>query len=67
MTFDDTAKETNVSWRLGAPQYQLAQRTMGYATVSRGYKGPGFNQTGVSNATTTPGGRSRSRPATSWA
>jgi len=51
VTFDDTAKETNLSWRIGA-QYQLAERTMGYATVSRGYKGPGFNQTGVSNATT---------------
>jgi iron complex outermembrane receptor protein len=51
VTFDDTAKETNLSWRLGT-QYQFADRTMGYATVSRGYKGPGFNQTGVSNATT---------------
>ncbi|MBO9709088.1 MAG: TonB-dependent receptor [Caulobacter sp.] len=49
--FDDSATETNFSWRIGA-QYQFAQRTMGYATVSRGYKGPGFNQTGVSNATT---------------
>jgi iron complex outermembrane receptor protein len=51
VTFDDTAKETNLSWRIGT-QYQFAERTMGYATVSRGYKGPGFNQTGVSNATT---------------
>jgi iron complex outermembrane receptor protein len=51
VTFDDTAKETNVSWRIGT-QYQFADRTMGYATISRGYKGPGFNQTGVSNATT---------------
>lgn len=51
VTFDDTAKETNLSWRLGT-QYKFADRTMGYATVSRGYKGPGFNQTGVSNATT---------------
>jgi iron complex outermembrane receptor protein len=51
VTFDDTAKETNVSWRIGT-QYQFAERTMGYATISRGYKGPGFNQTGVSNATT---------------
>ncbi|MBW8858382.1 MAG: TonB-dependent receptor [Caulobacter sp.] len=51
VTFHDTAKETNVSWRIGT-QYQFADRTMGYATISRGYKGPGFNQTGVSNATT---------------
>jgi iron complex outermembrane receptor protein len=51
VTFDDTARETNLSWRIGT-QYQFAERTMGYATVSRGYKGPGFNQTGVSNATT---------------
>ncbi len=51
VAFDDTAKETNLSWKIGA-QYQLAQRAMGYATISRGYKGPGFNQTGVSNATT---------------
>jgi iron complex outermembrane receptor protein len=50
VTFIDTATKTNVSWRVGA-QYQFAPRTMGYATVSRGYKGPGFNQTGVSSAT----------------
>jgi len=48
--FDDTAKKTNLSWKVGA-QYHFAERTMGYLTVSRGYKGPGFNQTGVSSAT----------------
>ena len=46
---DDTT-EDNVSWRLGL-QYQVAPRVMLYGTVARGYKGPGFNQTGVSNAT----------------
>ena len=51
VTFDDTANQTNLSWRIGT-QYQFADKTMGYATISRGYKGPGFNQTGVSNATT---------------
>jgi len=51
VTLFDTAKETNLSWKLGA-QYQFAAKTMGYATISRGYKGPGFNQTGVSNAAT---------------
>ncbi|MDB5439944.1 MAG: hypothetical protein JWM33_2371, partial [Caulobacteraceae bacterium] len=50
VTFNDAAKETNVSWRIGT-QYQFAAKTMGYATVSRGYKGPGFNQTGVSSPT----------------
>lgn len=45
------ARETNLSWKIGA-QYQFAARTMGYATISRGYKGPGFNQTGVSNGAT---------------
>lgn len=47
----DETEEDNVSWRLGL-QYQLAPRSMVYATIARGYKGPGFNQTGVSNTTT---------------
>ncbi|WP_374572246.1 TonB-dependent receptor [Phenylobacterium sp.] len=38
----------NVSWRLGA-QYDLAADTMLYATVSSGYKGPGFSATTVSS------------------
>lgn len=49
--FYDEAREENLSWRLGL-QHQYSDRGMVYATVARGYKGPGFNQTGVSNATT---------------
>jgi len=33
---------TNFSWRVGA-QYRFAPEVMGYVTVSRGYKGPGFS------------------------
>jgi iron complex outermembrane receptor protein len=44
------AEETNFSWRLGV-QYDLTPVTMVYATASKGYKGPGFNQTAVSSAT----------------
>ncbi len=40
---------TNVSWRIG-PRYNLSDDVMLYATVSRGYKGPGFS--GLSAATT---------------
>jgi len=46
----DSAKETNFSWRLGV-QYELTPVTMVYATASKGYKGPGFNQTAVSSTT----------------
>jgi len=50
VAFDRTAKEDNFSWRLGV-QYDLTPVTMTYFTVSRGYKGPGFNQTAVNNLT----------------
>lgn len=50
VTLTDTIEEDNFSWRLGV-QYDLTPVTMTYATVSRGYKGPGFNQTGVSSPT----------------
>lgn len=43
-------EETNFSWRLGV-QYDLTPVTMVYATASKGYKGPGFNQTAVSSPT----------------
>lgn len=39
---------TNVSFRLGA-QYAVADDIMAYATVSRGYKGPGFSGLTVTN------------------
>ncbi len=45
----DAVEESNFSWRLGV-QYDLTPVTMAYATISRGYKGPGFNQTGVTSA-----------------
>ncbi len=48
VAFSDTVKEDNVSWRVGA-QYEITPVTMAYATISRGYKGPGFNQTAVSS------------------
>ncbi|WP_313804419.1 TonB-dependent receptor [Sphingobium sp.] len=34
---------TDFSWR-GSAQYDIADRVTAYATVARGYKGPGFNQ-----------------------
>ena len=34
--------EKNFSWRLGG-QYDLSDDIMAYASVARGYKGPGFN------------------------
>lgn len=42
-------KNTNFSFRIGA-QYSLTSDIMTYATVSRGYKGPGFSGLTVSNA-----------------
>jgi iron complex outermembrane receptor protein len=41
---------TNTSWRIG-PRYNFSDDIMAYATVSRGYKGPGFS--GLSAATAT--------------
>lgn len=40
-----------MSWRFGA-KWKLTDGVMLYATASRGYKSPGFNQTGIANATT---------------
>jgi len=50
VSFDRAIEEENFSWRLGA-QYEITPVTMAYVTASRGYKGPGFNQTAVANAT----------------
>jgi iron complex outermembrane receptor protein len=51
VTIDPSTTEDNFSWRLGA-QYDLSDAAMVFAVVSRGYKGPGFNQTAISNTTT---------------
>lgn len=40
--FSVEARDTNLSWRLGA-QYEVTPTANLYATVTRGYKGPGFN------------------------
>ena len=40
--FTQTTSASNFSWKLGA-QYDLTSDIMGYFTVSRGYKGPGFS------------------------
>jgi iron complex outermembrane receptor protein len=47
----DATSASSTSWRLGA-MYRLMPDLMVYAMASRGYKGPGFNQTAVANATT---------------
>lgn len=38
-----TTSHTDFSWRVSG-QYDFSRDVMAYATVSRGYKGPGFNQ-----------------------
>lgn len=40
--FRANTKDTNLSWRLGA-QFEPARDHMIYASVARGYKGPGYN------------------------
>lgn len=39
--FSARTTNTNLSWKFGA-QYNFTREVMGYATVSRGYKGPGL-------------------------
>lgn len=39
----------NFSWRIG-PRYNFTDDIMGYATVSRGYKGPGFSGLSAASA-----------------
>ncbi|MBO9708248.1 MAG: TonB-dependent receptor [Caulobacter sp.] len=40
---------TNLSWRIG-PRYNFSDDVMVYATVSRGYKGPGFSGLSAANS-----------------
>jgi iron complex outermembrane recepter protein len=47
--YDQEYSHTDFSWKLGG-QYNFTRNVMAYVTVARGYKGPGFNDTG---ATTT--------------
>lgn len=42
LAFNAKTRDTNISWRLGV-QYVPQANHMLYASVSRGYKGPGFN------------------------
>lgn len=42
LAYDLQTKDDNISWRLGL-QYQPGHNHNLYATVSRGYKGPGFD------------------------
>jgi iron complex outermembrane receptor protein len=42
LTLQPSTSATNISWREGL-EYDLWPGAMAYATVSRGYKGPGFN------------------------
>ncbi|PZQ64230.1 MAG: hypothetical protein DI570_06120 [Phenylobacterium zucineum] len=49
ITLNPSTSANNTSWRLGA-QYDLTSDVMAYATVSRGYKGPGFNALQGANA-----------------
>jgi iron complex outermembrane receptor protein len=42
LAFNTSTEDENFSWRIGA-QYALGEDANIYATVARGYKGPGFN------------------------
>jgi iron complex outermembrane receptor protein len=42
-------ENTNTSWRIG-PRYNFSDDIMAYATVSRGYKGPGFSGLSAANS-----------------
>lgn len=42
LAFQAETEDTNLSWRLGL-QYELTSSSNVYASVARGYKGPGFN------------------------
>jgi iron complex outermembrane receptor protein len=45
-SYDQAFKNTDFSYRVGA-QYNFAPAIMAYATYARGYKGPGFNDVGI--------------------
>lgn len=42
LEFTNQTTDTNLSWRVGA-QYDIGRDANVYASVARGYKGPGFN------------------------
>ncbi|WP_269714791.1 TonB-dependent receptor [Caulobacter sp. NIBR2454] len=48
VTLHQDVDNTNVSWRVG-PRYNFSDDIMAYATVSRGYKGPGFSGLSAAN------------------
>ncbi|WP_068875862.1 MULTISPECIES: TonB-dependent receptor [unclassified Phenylobacterium] len=43
-TFRSALDEDNISWRVG-PQFQVTPEVMVYASIARGYKGPGTSTT----------------------
>jgi iron complex outermembrane receptor protein len=49
VTLHQAIDNTNLSWRIG-PRYNFSDDIMGYVTVSRGYKGPGFSGLSAANA-----------------
>jgi iron complex outermembrane receptor protein len=48
VTLHQAIDNTNLSWRIG-PRYNFSDDIMGYVTVSRGYKGPGFSGLSAAN------------------
>jgi iron complex outermembrane receptor protein len=48
VTLHQAIDNTNLSWRIG-PRYNFTDDIMGYMTVSRGYKGPGFSGLSAAN------------------
>lgn len=46
MTYDQSLKNENISWRLGG-RYNVSDDIMVFASASRGYKGPGFSGLGA--------------------
>ncbi|BFM07730.1 TonB-dependent receptor [Halioxenophilus aromaticivorans] len=48
--FSESQSNTNVSWKLGT-QFYIAEDVMAYASVSTGYKAPGFNDSAASELT----------------
>ena len=48
VTLHQAIDNTNLSWRIG-PRYNFTDDIMGYVTVSRGYKGPGFSGLSAAN------------------
>jgi iron complex outermembrane receptor protein len=49
LTLHQEVDATNTSWRIG-PRYNFSDDIMAYATVSRGYKGPGFSGLSAANS-----------------